>query len=186
MSYVWYAGYGSNLHQQRFLCYIIGGSPQFGMTSAKGCTDKTMPVENKPITINYPLYFAIPRTGRGTSNWGPGGVAFIDPQVNGKARTHCRMWKITTAQYAEVRNQEGAWYDHEIPLGTESGSPIVTITNRSVIRNIISPSDAYVNTIARGLRETYHFSDDEIADYLLDKTGIKGTVQKNDMLRKIA
>jgi len=146
-----------------------------------------MPVENKPFTINYPLYFAIPGTGNSTSNWGLGGVAFIDPQENGKARTFCRIWKITTAQYTEVRCQEGrTWYDHEIPLGIDCGYPIMTITNHSVIRNIISPSDAYLKTIALGLRETYDFSDDEIAEYLLDKTGIKGSLLKDDMLKTIA
>lgn len=187
MSYVWYVGYGSNLHQQRFLCYITGGSPQLGTACATGCTDKTHPVGNKVITVSHALYFAIHGTGTSTSNWGTGGVAFLDPHEDPTAVTYCRMWKITTAQYAEVRRQEGrTWYDKEISLGTECGSPILTITNQSLIGNILCPSDTYLKTIALGIRESYHLSDAAIADYLFDKAGIKGTLQKSDILRKIA
>ena len=186
MSYVWYVGYGSNLHQQRFLCYIEGGRPQLGASMAAGCRDKTTPIANKAIEIQHPLYFAIPNKGRETSNWGRGGVAFLDPQRDAGARTYCRMWKITAEQYEDVRQQEGqTWYDREICLGSECGTPIVTVTNSLVIKNILTPSDAYLKTIALGLAETYDFSQDEIADYLLDKTGIKGALGKSDILRKI-
>jgi hypothetical protein len=91
MAYVWYVGYGSNVHEQRFLCYIRGGTPRFGKKHSKGCTDKTPPVEKKAITISYPLYFALPDKNTKTSNWGAGGVAFIDPQEAKKLKTFCRM-----------------------------------------------------------------------------------------------
>jgi hypothetical protein len=185
MSYVWYVGYGSNLHRQRFECYIVGKRPQFAVRGAKraaGCHDKSRPIADKSIEINYPLYFAIPDKGTCTSNWGPGGVAFLDPQSDPKTTTYCRMWKITDKQYTEVRKQEGQkWYNLEIRLGTECGDPILTITNRSVIANMLPPSDAYLKTIALGLREAYQFSDDEIADYLLSK-GISGALGKKYIL----
>ena len=186
MSYVWYVGYGSNLHQQRFFCYICGGRPLLGKVVACGCSDRTTPTANIAIKINYQFYFAIPNNGKGTQNWGPGGVAFLAPQSNPNATTYCRMWKLTDAQYQEVRQQEGrSWYDHEIDLGVECGTRIVTITNSIMMKNILLPSDAYLKTIAKGLVETYHFSPDKIADYLLDKEGIKGSLEKSDILRKI-
>jgi len=34
-TYVWYAGYGSNLNKQRFMCYIKGGTPTYGKDGTK-------------------------------------------------------------------------------------------------------------------------------------------------------
>jgi len=183
-NYVWYVGYGSNVHEQRFLCYIKGGTPRFGKKCGKSCKDKTPPIENKSITIDYPLYFALPDKKKETLNWGAGGVAFIAHQKDKKLKTFCRMWKITKEQYKEVRNQEGSsWYGKEIRLGKDSGIPIYTITNDAVLKNIICPSDAYIKTIALGLKETYCFNNKEIVNYLLGKTGIKNNLQENVMLK---
>lgn len=179
MTYVWYVGYGSNLHKQRFLCYIEGGIPQFGESWNKGCADKTPPLEDKRITVSYPLYFALPDNKTTTDNWGAGGVAFIDPEENEQSKTLCRMWKITDAQYSEVRKQEGGWYKKEIQLGENGGIPIFTITHGVVLTNVVPPSDAYIKTIALGLRETYGFRVEETVDYLLDKTGIQGRIGKD-------
>lgn len=133
MDHIWYLGYGSNLHEQRFLCYIKGGTPTFGKTNHCGCTDKTLPAENKAMIINYPLYFALSDKSTKTSNWGPGGVAFISPKKDRRVKTLCRMWKITRNQYDEVKRQEGPWYGKEILLGDEGGIPIYTITNDVVL-----------------------------------------------------
>lgn len=186
MAYVWYVGYGSNLHEQRFLCYIKGGTPRFGKNCNKGCTDKTPPAEKKAIIINYPLYFALPDKNTETSNWGAGGVAFIDPQEDTKLKTFCRMWKITEGQYDEVKAQEGdSWYGKEMQLGEEDEIPIYTITNDVVLTNIRCPSDAYIKTIALGLRETYGFTDKAIVDYLLGKTGIEGILKEDEVLNML-
>lgn len=124
MEYIWYAGYGSNLSEQRFQCYIHGGTPRFGRKQNAGCKDKTLPARNKSIIIHYPLYFALPGSSRETSNWGSGGVAFIRYHEDKELETFCRMWKITKEQYEEVRNQEGrSWYGKEIPLGENDGVP---------------------------------------------------------------
>ncbi len=65
MAYVWYVGYGSNLSQQRFLCYITGRIPCFGKKKNDGCKkNQTLPADNKPIIIHYPLYFALPNNCR--------------------------------------------------------------------------------------------------------------------------
>ncbi len=71
MKYVWYAGYGSNLCEERFLCYIKGGKFRWGGRKSSGCDDKTLPEEKGRITIPFPLYFA--ERSRG---WQGGGVAF--------------------------------------------------------------------------------------------------------------
>lgn len=185
MDYVWYVGYGSNLSEQRFFCYINGGTPQFGKKPCKGCNDKTLPLENKAITICYPLYFALPGEEEETDNWGRGGVAFIAPQKDEGSKTFCRMWKIGKGQYDEVRKQEGRWYRKEIPLGEDSGVPICTITNNALLSNIICPSDAYIKTIALGLKETYKFSEEEIADYLITKEGIRNSLKKDSLIKII-
>jgi hypothetical protein len=183
MAYVWYVGYGSNLHEQRFFCYIKGGTPHFGKTLYDGCTDKRLPAENKAMIINYPLYFALPDKKTGTSNWGAGGVAFIGLKKDRRVKTLCRMWKITNNQYNEVKWQEGSWYGKEILLGDEDGIPIYTITNGTVLTNINKPSDTYIKTIALGLKETYSFTDKKVVRYLITKRGIKDSIRKDNILR---
>jgi hypothetical protein len=186
-SYVWYVGYGSNLSEQRFLCYIQGCTPIFGKKQNSGCKDKTLPKGNKPITIHYPLYFALPGRNKETTNWGPGGVAFISTCKDEKTKTLCRMWKIKREQYEEVKTQEGpSWYDYEIPLGDEDGIPVYTITNKNNLNNILQPSEAYLKTIALGLKETYKFDNEEVANYLIEKIGIKGKLAKNEILGFLA
>jgi len=105
--YVWYVGYGSNLSNQRFLCYILGGIPKYGGKNNQACTNRALPLEDRPIKIPYSLYFALPEERKETSNWGKGGVAFITPEkVEDKDLwTLGRMWKITKEQYEEVKKQ---------------------------------------------------------------------------------
>lgn len=186
-SKVWYVGYGSNLSEQRFLCYIEGGTPLFGKKKYKGCTDKTLPIERRSKIIHYPLYFALPQGETKTENWGDGGVAFIRLQKDVNTETLCRMWKITKEQYEQVRNQEGrSWYNYdEIPLGEEEGIPIYAVTNKDNLDNVLLPSESYLKTIALGLKETYKFDNEEIANYLIDKKGIKGYLAKDKIIEII-
>ncbi|MBW8042125.1 MAG: hypothetical protein FVQ85_19290 [Planctomycetes bacterium] len=187
MGYIWYVGYGSNLSEQRFLCYIKGGVPRFGNKQNTGCKDKTFPVENKSIILQYPLYFALPGSIKKTCNWGPGGVAFIGLHKDKKSTTFCRMWKITEKQYEEVRKQEGrCWYCKEILIGKDDAVPIYTITNKYYLSNILCPSQSYIKTLALGLKETYNFNEEEITSYLITKDGIRGGLQKDQILKIIA
>lgn len=187
MDYIWYVGYGSNLSERRFLCYIKGEIPRFGKKKNDGCKKaSTLPAENKPVIIHYSLYFALPNNLKETPNWGRGGVAFIGYHEDKGSKTYCRMWKITREQYEEVRDQEGRyWYGKEIPLGEDGGVPIYTITNQTVLSNIICPSDAYIKTIALGLKETYKFNEEQIADYLITKEGIKDSLKKDNLIKII-
>jgi hypothetical protein len=185
--YVWYAGYGSNLSRQRFLCYILGGKPALGSKNHEGSKDPTPPGANRILTVKHRLYFALPRGSTGTKNWGPGGVAFIETESDESAETICRMWRITREQYEDVRKQEGlTWYDKEITLGEADGIPILTVSHGHRLEHTVAPSPAYLRTIATGLRETAGLSTEEIAIYLLDKAGIEGKMRKHKIAGMLA
>jgi hypothetical protein len=185
--HIWYAGYGSNLSRQRFLCYLLGGKPVFGKRNHKGSKDPTPPAEDRILTVTHRLYFALPEGSTHTGNWGSGGVAFIGPEIDRNAKTICRMWRITREQYEDVRAQEGlALYDKEITLGEADGVPILTVSHGCCLEHVLPPSPAYLKTIAVGLMETAGLSSEEIAAYLLDKTGIKDRMRKHDVVGMLA
>lgn len=185
MSYVWYVGYASNLHEERLLCYIEGGKPRFGNRRNKGCADRTHPLEDRAVSLSYPLYFALPGSIGETRNWGAGGVAFIDPRKKTGPGTICRMWKITEAQYCELRAQEGDWYNLVMEVGEAGGFPMLTITHEAALANLLCPSDAYIKTIALGLRQTCGLTLEEIADYLLDKPGIRESIEREALTKTL-
>lgn len=185
-SYVWYVGYGSNLSEQRFLCYIVGGRPTYGQKCHKGCTDRSLPRDQKPYKIPHVLYFALPPGYRETENWGCGGVAFIDPrqmeEKNEKNYTLGRAWLITREQYGEVRRQEGPrWYGKEIILDDTGSILFYTITNENYLNNILLPSEGYIKTVMLGLKETFSLSDQKVVDYLIDKEGIRDRINRTQL-----
>ena len=185
---VWYVGYGTNLSEQRFLCYIRGGMPIFGMKRNNGCRNRDYPLDSRACKIPYPLYFALPDGIRGTGNWGVGGVGFVSPnkREDEKDWTLGRMWKITREQYEDIRQQEGSkWYDKEILLGIineGSNIPIYTITSGDVLTNITAPSVLYLNTIISGLRESHNLRNEEILDYLISMDGIRGNFERDELM----
>jgi hypothetical protein len=181
---VWYAGYGSNLNRQRFLCYILGGRPRYGRKHHGGSRDAAPPGGSRIVVARHRLYFALPEGRSGTENWGRGGVAFIEPEIDESAETVCRMWMITGEQYEDVKEQEGrVWYDKEMELGEEAGVPILTVTHSRRLQQILPPSHAYLRTIAAGLRETAGLSADQTVDYFMDKPGIKGKMTRYEIMR---
>jgi hypothetical protein len=184
-SYLWYAGYGSNLSWDRFRCYLSGGKPPFSHEDFKGNQgynrDPSRPVEKATIQIAHQLYFALPEGIEGTRPWGPGGVAFIDPESSDGTRTICAIWKITREQYAHVKSQEGAWYKREIELPPRGGYPVVTVTHPIRLRQLVPPGPGYLKTIATGLRKTCGLSHDEMVSYLMDKPGIQGNLTRSEL-----
>ncbi len=169
-------GYGSNLCDERFLCYIRGRRFKWGGKKAKGCTVKTLPSANKPIQIPHRLYFA-----KNSCSWEDGGVAFVDLQHETEENnwTVGRMWKITCEQYEEVRDQESkTWYNHEIYLGEEDGFPIRTVTNKETLTPYTKPSKGYLKTIALGLKETYSMRNEDIVKYFIENDGIRYTEEQ--------
>lgn len=192
--HIWYASYGSNLLESRFLCYILGGLPDGALKTNPGCTDKTLPLDSKAITINSELYFA-----KRAKRWDAGGVGFIDPELNTRVQTYGRMYLITTEQFVEVVKQENhlseelpidfqkakdegslivradSWYGKLLYLGDQKGHPIFTFTNESILSNEINaPSEGYLLTLINGLKETYGLSETELIAYFENKVGIKG------------
>ena len=164
--YVWYACYGSNVNEDRFLCYIKGGICGFNGRSYDGCTDKRDPIADKPIIIPHKLYF-----GNSSGAWGGGGVAFINPQWDSEQSTWGRMYLITQEQFEQIHIAEGSgpnWYGELLELGEADGYRIRTFTNAG-IRPANVPSDTYLKVMAIGLKETYpHKSPAEISQYITE------------------
>jgi hypothetical protein len=161
--YVWYASYGSNLLYERFITYIKGGDCKFNGVSYSGGRDKSLPKDNRPITIPYKMYY-----GNKRSSWGNGGVSFLDIEVKGQALG--RMYLITRNQLEDIPRQEGRgenWYNHSVKLGEQDGIEIITITNKGK-RAFHKPSDEYLEVIRRGIKETYLDMDDfDVMKYLV-------------------
>ena len=165
-NFVWYACYGSNLCRERFLWYIQGGGPK----NNSGCQDKTLPVVERPYSIHHELYFA-----NQSRTWGNGGVAFLKTEKNEKIQTLGRAYLITTAQFEDIRKQEGSsanWYGHVLDLETLGGIPVKTLTRipEDVGQYIINtPSLEYLDMLRRGLWETYpSMTVEEVSKYLND------------------
>lgn len=153
--YVWYACYGSNMWNPRFLCYIEGGQVEGMATRCCGSEDKTPPQGIQWKVVPHRMFF-----GRSyTKTWGSGGVAFLHPNCSDKSEAHVCLYKITLAQFNDLLLQENSmncrtehplvdlstidairngnsvlelikdsWYGTIVYLGMEGGLPILTFT----------------------------------------------------------
>ena len=189
---VWYVGYGSNVLENRFLCYITGGTQEGSQRVYEGCRDKSLPQLVKPIAINYELYFS-----KNSSVWQNGGVAFIRNEYDREAVTYARMFLISKEQLSDIAKQETSsnytidinfdeaiekgstvfkalpsWYGKILLLGYQDDLPIFTLTSEIDLEKFIKPSSEYLKTISMGLRETYNFTTIEITDYFQNKKGV--------------
>lgn len=197
---VWYASYGSNILEERFLCYIIGGRPHGAHTEYSGCRDKRLPSDNEEISINSELYFA-----RESKTWDSGGVAFIRNTFNIKSKTLGRMYLITMGQFLDVIKQENnihgnfkidfdyattngsfvfresSWYGKIIYLGVQRDIPIFTFTHHVDLHESTRPSERYLVTIIRGIYQTYNLTAQDIVDYLVVKAGINGKYSQDEL-----
>jgi hypothetical protein len=191
--YVWYASYGSNLCEDRFLCYINGGQPEGSLDTEIGCRNNDAPRESKEVIIPFELIFA-----REAARWGGGGVAFIQPltEETKDKKTLGRMYLITKEQFIDVVSQENgqipveinfakvqemknhsftkSWYGNIVHLGEENGFPIFTFTHDWQEQLVIkAPTTAYLKTIIRGLLETYSNDYEALATYLHSCKGVE-------------
>ncbi|WP_042146862.1 hypothetical protein [Paucisalibacillus sp. EB02] len=193
---VWYASYGSNIMEKRFMAYIHGGIVQGSEQLERGCHDKTAPKKSGRIDIKYPLYFS-----KEGSKWGKGGVAFIGTEQSETENTIGRMYLITEEQFRDVVSQENngmevqidlievekngfvdihnGWYNRVVFLGKQNGSPIFTFTSSYSLNSVLftKPSSAYLSVIAKGLMEL-GLTWEEAVDYFLNKKGIQGSFSK--------
>lgn len=199
--HIWYASYGSNLLEERFLCYIQGGKPKGAAKSYLGCTDKTLPIDNEEIYICSEMYFA-----KSSRNWEDEGVAFIKTDFDEQQQTLGRMYLITKGQFIDIVKQEtdfkgnltidfdgaisggslvfkkGSWYGNIIFLGNQHNNPIFTFTHQDNILPTTKPSSNYLKTIIKGIHETYdHLNTAEIVDYLISKKGVAGNYSREDL-----
>lgn len=112
-THVWYASYGSNMDEQRFLTYIEGGTPKGTTTRHTGSRDQTPPQGDIPIRFPGRMHFAY-ASGR----WDGGGVAFVDSDTAGHALG--RAYLITSRQFDDVVSQENGRVprqDNQLPIG---------------------------------------------------------------------
>jgi hypothetical protein len=184
---VWYACYGSNLRRDRFLCYVEGGRPEGARRSFPGARNRTLPVDDRPMTLPGSIFF-----GWESPTWG-GGIAFYDAEADGS--TLARAYLVSDQQFADVAAQEmhrepGAdldlahvlehsrhvvgpgRYESLLLVGELDGHPVLTFTTpdpAAVEHN--PPAPAYLRTMADGLREAHGLDDDEVTDYLLSCPG---------------
>jgi hypothetical protein len=202
---IWYASYGSNILEARFLCYIKGGKPIGAEKEYRGCHDKSLPKANDIIHINYELYFA-----EKSKTWDNGGVGFIKTEYNQNCITLGRMYLIQREQFIDIVKQETnntnnltidfkktiiegsiiikekSWYGNLIYLGEKNNFPIFTFTNKETTKTFNEPSKPYLKTIIKGIKETYNHTNNEIAEYFITKSGIKGNITLPELTKFIA
>lgn len=149
--YVWYACYGSNVNRDRFMEYI------------NRCSDSTPPVEDRPYIFKHNIYFA-----KSAANWDNGGKAFLDDMHPGLA--YGRIYKITMAQYQEVKRMEGCDYTKLLSLGMIAGLPVYSFTDTQKNSPERMPSKDYFSTILDGLKDCYEgvVGKAELANYLIN------------------
>ncbi|CAL0307183.1 unnamed protein product [Lupinus luteus] len=121
-TYIWYASYGSNMWKSRFLCYVAGGQVEGMQKHSSGAVDKAPPKEILWKTFPCRIFF-----GRNSSkSWGPGGVAFFNPERTFQHNTYLCLYKISLEQFNDVLLQENG-------LSLNVGSPLFDITALNAI-----------------------------------------------------
>lgn len=202
---VWYACYGSNILEQRFLCYIKGGQPQGAATIYEGCKDKTLPTDSEDFYISSELYFA-----QNSKNWDNGGVAFVRTSFEPKALTIGKIYLITKGQLVDIARQETktkgkltidfekaiqdefyifkklpSWYGNLLYLGHHNDYPIFTLTNENNLQTVTRPSKSYLKIIIEGIKEAHNFDNPTIFEYLRTKRGINGNYSDQELFNII-
>lgn len=198
---IWYACYGSNIREGRFLCYINGGTPPGAVKNFVGCTDKTQPKESRKISIGHEMYFA-----KESVTWSGGGICFLKAEEDPEVETFGRTYLITSGQFHDLVKQEliakenieidfeklvkegsytcmeGGRYGELLYLGELEGKPVVTFTSKVFLKDEINPPNpAYLSTIISGLLEIYDFNESQLTEYFQNKTGIKGEAIENEL-----
>lgn len=182
--YIWYCGYGSNLSRDRFLCYIKGGIPPYGKVRADGCGDDNFLDISRPLEVPNRMFFGLPDGRTSTSNWGEGGVCFIDMKKSPLNITYTRIWKVTREQMKDIHKQEGSWYGELLELGEVEGLPVLAVASTRKDLRVLRPTAAYIKTIIVGLKETYpNMSRSDIICYLQGLDGIRGEYDLDELTR---
>lgn len=102
---VWYAGYGSNLLPDRFLCYLEGGRTEGMGIANPGARDRTPYRGRVAGTIPGRLRFAGSFTSWGGEERGAG-AAMLDPDAETGVAVQAVAYRITVEQLVDVVLQE--------------------------------------------------------------------------------
>ncbi len=164
---VYYAAYGSNLSEERFACYVMGGVCKQNGRDYSGCSNKNKWKSSELKMFKGRLYF-----GNSSRLWGNGGVAFYDE--NGKDFVQMKLYKITREQLLDVQAQEGAgdsWYGRLLCLGIhEDGSEIYTMTSKT-LRPENAPSVEYLDLIETALINDCGYTKKRAKNYIASFVG---------------
>jgi hypothetical protein len=199
---VWYAAYGSNLLEERFLYYLEGGVLPEARIKHPGARDPRPPRADRALLLPYRLFFA-----QQSRPWG-GGVAFLDSRRQDDAGAWGRAWLISRGQFEDVVRQENrqpellidwktllatgswvapaGWYARLLVVEAErEGHPVVTCTSadESLKGATKAPSERYLGCLAAGLYECYHLGRKGLVDYLAGLPGVKGAFSKGELGR---
>jgi hypothetical protein len=185
-SHVWYVSYGSNMAADRFACYVLGGRPPGGRRTHPGARDSTPPARSIPVDLPGTVYFA------GESRQWGGGVAFYDHAT--PAGAVGRGYLVTPGQFADVAAQEmhripqegdpleelvtgplpdgrhevgPGRYETLVEVGRHAGMPMLTFTSPHGAEHIEHnpPTDAYLELVGAGLRESRGWDDAQVEAY---------------------
>lgn len=197
---VWYACYGSNICRDRFLCYINGGTPAGAKKHFTGCEDKTQPKDSRPFEIPHPIYFA-----KKSVTWDGDGICFLHPEKFPE-KSLGRVYQISVSQFKDLVRQElifdgvieidfeelrkkGSYnclkdgrYGELLYLGEIENKPVISFTSPVHLSEEINPpSPAYLQTIAKGLKEIYDLKKEELVEYFQKIEGIKGYALEKEL-----
>lgn len=164
--YVWYVSYGSNLLSERLKYYIQGGFCCYNERSYRACSDKSLPIESRPVMIPYNMYYSNYDMG----SWRKSAVCFLDLSKPGMA--YGKAYKIRKSQLEEIHVKEGCgqnWYPDCVQLEDIDGIPAYTYAGYTVKNKepFCRVSAEYGIVLYRGMKETYpELKEEEILDYL--------------------
>ncbi|KAK3406388.1 hypothetical protein EUGRSUZ_K02530 [Eucalyptus grandis] len=167
---IWYATFGSNMWNPRFLCYIEGGQVDGMQKPCSGSMDKSPPKDILWKTFPHQLFF-----GReSTRTWGLGGVAFLHPESKNEDIVHMCLYKITLEQFNDVLLQENvSSYDMSSPLfdltsldcSKEKGSIDLEAVKNSQYHNVVylgMEQDIPILTMACNMSDIENFKSGKV------------------------
>ena len=191
---IWYACYGSNMDENRFMKYIQGGELIVNGKTKKyrPCSaDTSPPTQSEPYVLDRRFYFA-----KESGTWNKHGVGFISNRRNKRSRTYSKLYLISEAQFSHIFAQENGRQTVEIEYDRLSdsgyldfefnfynriilleenheGFPILSFTNRNNL-STNEPLLEYVKLISNGLKLTHNLTSKEAFEYIVRKgTGAK-------------
>ena len=202
---VWYVSYGSNLLRTRFLAYIQGGRVTGNDVEYEGCRDTSPPEGDVALTIPHSLHFA----GWSDRVWGGTSAAFISLRTPHPPAL-ARAYRITEEQFLDVVWQENAngtaveefedtverarrhgharllqsgAYSELVYCGERDGEPMLTFTHSEEPPGGGAPSSAYLRVIGNGLCESHGLAATDVANYLLDRPGVRPGWTRTQLLQ---